>query len=579
MNKDLFLRLFICVGVVLTIIVLAIFFQVDQELIIESSVKKPEVEDHIDLTSGFLIEEKQEEPIITLLAVGDIMLSRTVAQKIKEYQDYKYPFLKTAELIKQADIAFGNLEGPITQGRSINIFEMIFRADIKTVEGLKYAGFDILSLANNHSFDFGAQGLKDTFQYLNKSGINYVGAGENRQEARHSKILEINGIKIAFLAYTDSIFTSTTCQAKQDQSGVVFMEISEMEKDIVLAKSLSDLVVVLMHSGTEYADQPNSKQISFAHTAIDAGADLVIGHHPHVIQKIEKYKGKYVFYSLGNFVFDQMWSRKTREGLIAKIVLDKEEIREIILIPVLIENYGQPRILDSREVQDILKKLDTPFQWQEVFYWDDRYYQEKNEGYVYSTTKKGKFTHQEVDLDNDGQVEKVILDQGKVQILKSDKIIWQSDPAWQVDNLVLADLNYDGRPEINMSLWKKGNYGDDLPFWLEENTEEWGNHLFVYGWRKGKIEPFWCSSTLDAPIKEMVTGDVNGDGKLELMTLEGNYEDLGNDWAEYLAIWSWDDWGFFNDYRSDEGRYHNLFIRDENNDGVSDIVLLNFYEE
>ncbi len=565
---------------------LGIFFRVDTALIAEPPLEKPilleksEADNSAFLADNFLAGKK-ELPIVTLAAVGDIMLSRMVAQKMKTHRDYKYPFLEIAGLTRDADIAFGNLECPIAQGRTIGPTEMVFRADPESIEGLKYAGFDILSLANNHSFNFGGHGLKDTFQYLDESGIAYVGAGQNKKEAYAPKILEVKGIKIAFLAYADNAFTPSYSQAKDNQAGIAFMEISEMEKAVAIAKSKADLAIVSMHSGTEYTSQPNGKQVAFARAAIDAGADLIIGHHPHTVQKLEKYKGKYIFYSLGNFVFDQMWSKETKEGLAVKLTLSKDGVREIELVPVLIEDYSQPRILGEAEAQDIFKKLDIadiPFQKKEIFYWNGGGYQKDNQGRLVLnlTGRNKKSAWREADLDGDGEAEKIILSEGKVQVLKNGKIIWQSDSAWQIDNLILADLNCDGKTEINMSLWKKGSYGDDLPFWLEENTEEWGSHLFIYGWRKGKIRPFWCSSTLEAPIKEMAAGDIDGDGKPELAILEGDYDNPKNDWAEHLAIWSWNGWGFFNDYRSEKGRYANLLLDDANNDGVCDITLLNF---
>ena len=367
---------------------LGIFFRVDMPLIAEPLPEKPilsekpEADDSAFLADNFLVEKK-EPPTITLAAVGDIMLSRMVAQKMKTYQDYKYPFLEIAGLTREADIAFGNLECPITQERTIGSTEMIFRADPESIEGLKYAGFDILSLANNHSFNFGVQGLKDTFQYLDESDIAYSGAGQDKKEAYAPKILEVKGIKIAFLAYADNTFTPSYSQAKDNQAGIAFMKIPEMEKAVAAAKSKADLAIVSMHSGTEYASQPNSKQIVFARAAIDAGADLIIGHHPHTVQKLEKYKGKYIFYSLGNFVFDQMWSRETKEGLAVKLILSKDGVREIELIPVLIENYSQPRILGEAEAQNIFKRMDianVPFQRKEIFYWNSGNYRKNDQG-------------------------------------------------------------------------------------------------------------------------------------------------------------------------------------------------------
>jgi len=575
MNKLFTIKWLILFSTVLMGVVLLIILQPDRSLIVKSSLEEPEAKEVMFLPSGFLIGDK--EPEVVLVAVGDIMLSRMVAQRIKEHQDPNYPFLKVADLISQADIAFGNLECPITSGRTISLFEMIFRADPESVDGLKYAGFDILSLANNHILNFGQEGLIDTLSHLEKADIDYVGAGKSKQEAHTPKILEVNGVKIAFLAYVDNIFASVFSQTKENQPSMALMDIVEMEKDVASIKPYVDFVIISMHTGTEYALQPNSKQIDFAHAAIDVGADLIIGHHPHVVQKIEQYKDGYIFYSLGNFVFDQMWSKETRESVIAKIIFGKENIKEMAFVPVLIENFAQLRILDIKEARDIFNRLAIPLQTKYTFYWDGQNYQYKSENSVYLKGRTEKFTQQEVDLDNDGYLENVILKQNRVRVLGGDELLWESDSNWQVENVILADFNQDNQIEINMSLWKEGSYGKDLPFWLEENTKEWGSHLFVYGMRDGGIRPIWCSSTLDAPIKEMIAGDINRDGKSELVVLEGDYNNPKNKWGDYLAIWSWNDWGFFNDYRSVEGKYFNLSIEDIDNDDILDIITTSLY--
>ncbi|PJC47663.1 MAG: capsular biosynthesis protein [Parcubacteria group bacterium CG_4_9_14_0_2_um_filter_35_11] len=286
---------------------------------------------------------------INLIAVGDIMLSRNVDKKMEEHKDYRYPFFKTAQFLKLADITFGNLECPIIAGRDIQTGQMIFRADPQAVEGLKYAGFDVLSLANNHFPNFGEKGIKDTFLYLSEAKISYIGAGNNEEEAHRPKVFEIKGIKIAFLAYNDSDVVPLSYEAIKDHPGTAFMKKGKMQEDVKKTKVISDYLIVSMHSGTEYAKAPNQRQINFAHEAIDAGADLVIGHHPHVIQGAEEYKGKYIIYSLGNFVFDQMWSKATREGLVTKIKIKFKEGEnpkiETKFYKVLIEDFSQPRIL------------------------------------------------------------------------------------------------------------------------------------------------------------------------------------------------------------------------------------------
>ena len=199
-----------------------------------------------------------------------------------------------------------------------------------------------------------------------------------------------------------------------------------------------------------------------------------------------------------------------------------------------------------------------------VFYWDGETYQNKKESSYLKTIKlkKSNYFKDYFDLDEDGSSEEIDLIKKRIFVKKDGKIIWQSDELWSIENLIIADSNNDGKIEINFSLWKTSSYGRDLPFWLKENTKEWGNHFFVYGWINGKVSPVWCSSTLDSPIKEFKIGDVNRDGKNELIVLEGDYADSKYKLAKYLAVWSWGDWGFFNDYRSKEGRFYNLSILD-----------------
>lgn len=293
---------------------------------------------------------------VKIMAVGDVMLSRTVGQKMKKL-GYDYPYLKTIDLIKSADIAFANLETAITPGREVKSGEMMFRADPESLPAFKEAGFDIVSLANNHTPNYGQKGLLDTFKYLNDNQIKYVGAGKNKDEAGGLVVTEANGIKIGWLAYNADDVVPPSYQATNNSAGTNFMIVEKLKTNVVSAKEKVDLVFVSMHAGTEYTEIPNSMQTNFAQTAIDVGADLVIGHHPHVVQHLEKYKDKYIIYSLGNFVFDQMWSVPTRQGVVAEILADRAKVIEIKFIPIVIENYSQPRLASEEEGQIILKSL------------------------------------------------------------------------------------------------------------------------------------------------------------------------------------------------------------------------------
>ncbi|NOQ68137.1 hypothetical protein GQ568_01720 [Patescibacteria group bacterium] len=298
------------------------------------------------------LEEKDE---IRMIAVGDIMLSRAVEQKMIQKNDYKYPFLETADVTKGGDIVFGNLETSIISGRIIQDNEMIFRADPKSVEGLRFAGFNILNLANNHIMNFGKAGLESTIRNLDENNILHIGAGIGEEEIYKPAIKDVRGTKFAFLG-----FTYNSDQRKSSDGeiyGVANMEIEKMKEGVKKAKTEADIIVVSMHAGSEYKISSGYFQENFARGAVDAGADLIIGHHPHVAQNVEKYKEGYILYSLGNFVFDQMWSNETRLGAIAEIVFRDKKIDNINFIPVKIYDYSQPKVLEGKEAEMILERL------------------------------------------------------------------------------------------------------------------------------------------------------------------------------------------------------------------------------
>jgi len=302
----------------------------------------------------------------TLIAVGDISFSRGVESMIKKNQDYNYPLLQVKDYLQTGNLVFGNLETPITSGRHILDNEMIFRSDPETAQTIKNAGISIVSLANNHTPNFDQAGLLDTFKYLDEAGIKYVGAGQNLDLANQPVYLEANNLKFAFLAYNDNDVIPSNYEAGTNRAGTAFMHIDKMTETIKQIRPNVDFIIVSMHSGDEYQPTPNDSQIKFAHSAIDTGADLILGHHPHVVQTLEKYKNKYIVYSLGNFIFDQAWSQETKESLAVKIYFGQTEIEKIEFLPLIIENYCQPRPATAIEAEKIIQRLNFPLDNQKL---------------------------------------------------------------------------------------------------------------------------------------------------------------------------------------------------------------------
>jgi poly-gamma-glutamate synthesis protein (capsule biosynthesis protein) len=283
------------------------------------------------------------DPPINLLFVGDIMLSRGVAYHTKKQGgDFRYPFLKIADTIRNADFAFGNLEGPISARGANQGSIYSFRARPEVLEGLILAGFDVLSLANNHISDWGRVAIEDTIDLLRKSDITPVGAGRNYDEANVPARFAIGDLRLAIFAYTN-LYPETLFA--REGTGISEYNLEKIEARIREVRDKLDFIVVSLHWGTEYAPHPSEYQKEVAHALVDAGADLIIGHHPHVVQDVEQYKNAYIFYSLGNFVFDQNFSEATRNGAIARVTVRGKKVEAVEMIPIWINDTFQATLI------------------------------------------------------------------------------------------------------------------------------------------------------------------------------------------------------------------------------------------
>ena len=271
------------------------------------------------------------------------MLDRGVEWHIRQQgNDWLWPFRNIATTLQKADLVFGNLESIISdRGEKVGSIYS-FRAKPESIKGLAFAGFDVLSIANNHSLDYGIEALLDSAERLSQAGITPIGAGKSVLEARAPAIYNVKGTTVGILAYTT--LGSPFWQAGNNSPGIAWMDSTKVEtlkEDIASVKKVTDLVVVSFHFGNEYQTKPSALQQLLSRAAIDAAADLVIGHHSHVVQPIEQYKQGWIAYSLGNFVFDQGFSKETMQGLMLHITVFDKKITEVLPIPVRISSEFQ----------------------------------------------------------------------------------------------------------------------------------------------------------------------------------------------------------------------------------------------
>ncbi len=278
----------------------------------------------------------------SIIVTGDVIPARSVNSIMVRKNNFLYPWEKTAEILQSSDLLFINLETPLLPVCKITDEGMKFCGNAQAIEGLKYAGVKVVSLANNHAGNYGQVGLQKTRELLGKNGIQTVGMEK-------PAVIQIKDKKFGFLGYNDI--------EKQEGLGMSLASESNIASEVSKLKKETDFTIVTFHWGIEYTASPSARQKELAHIAIDNGADLVVGNHPHWVQGVEIYKNKLITYAHGNFIFDQMWSQETREGVVGKYVFDRFGLKDVSFYPVIIENYSQPRFANEKEAEKILKRM------------------------------------------------------------------------------------------------------------------------------------------------------------------------------------------------------------------------------
>jgi poly-gamma-glutamate capsule biosynthesis protein CapA/YwtB (metallophosphatase superfamily) len=284
--------------------------------------------------------------IRTLLVTGDVIPARGVDYFATARHDFLWPFRRTADYTKNADVTYINLESPLFAGCKVDPGpSFTFCGDARFVDGLTLMGADVVNLANNHLTNYGAQGVALTDQLLHQHGMQTSGLGP-------VGVIDVRGIKFGFIGF----------------NGVGrAIDKTALKAGIQRARQLADIVVVQFHWGKEYERQPMPDRgvptpddpVAIGHDAIDWGADIVIGNHPHWYQGIEIYHGKLITYAHGNFVFDQMWSEETREGVVGTYTFYGTQLVAATWKAYRIYDYGQPVFMNAKDDTTALQTMEA----------------------------------------------------------------------------------------------------------------------------------------------------------------------------------------------------------------------------
>jgi poly-gamma-glutamate synthesis protein (capsule biosynthesis protein) len=288
------------------------------------------------------------DPTITLMFAGDVNLSDSFSKVVGK--DYSRPFAKIDEY-READLAMVNLENAFTRSPKVGSTKNSNnKAEPEYVKVLTEGGIDVVNLANDLIMDYEEPGLVDTIETLRLAGIHHLGAGQDLKKARRPQIIEVKGKRIAYLGYYDADLRG----ARDGQAGINARHNDRIAADIAVLRDQVDWIVVNYHWGVELSDYPGDWQIDLARFTIDRGADLVVGHHPRVLQGGEIYKGRPIIYSLGNFIFGGN-SASDYETAVLRVSLKQDKMK-VEFLPVVVQNY-QPQVVGGEKGEEILRHI------------------------------------------------------------------------------------------------------------------------------------------------------------------------------------------------------------------------------
>ncbi|MEO8285586.1 MAG: CapA family protein [Chloroflexota bacterium] len=507
----------------------------------------------------------------TLLFVGDIMLGRYVNQYMA-LGGFDAPFKNITSYISTADLAIGNMEGPLVPTNIIPIppvapNQLNLTANRQAAPSLARAGFDLLSLANNHAYDAKLPGITYTTEALRAAGITPFGLDSGN--GQRAQVREVHGLKLAFLGYTNIINIPGA-------SGVGYVNanqpatLAKMTAEIAAARTSADLVIVMMHWGTEYTIQPDSAQRAIAKALVDSGADLVVGAHPHVSQgmELQERSGRTVpvFYSLGNALFDQVGRLDTRQGLSLQCIVDRNGVKSARLVPLETTIAGGGYVMnvyDNAAGQPALQRAalstsDSTLKWSAL--WDAA---QTAPGIALAYRRTRDSTRSSIEDLGTGAPTRVQLSNGKLMVStyitttaappSKGKAaptpmpqqrwlpVWVSDSEWQVTGYSVGDANGDGTPDLVYTLWKHQLTWERPPgggMRVDPKGGELLPHIYINSWTNGALNPLWHGSPRPAPLLAAAPAPIGKDGKPLLAVLESSDPTVEKAPGR-LSLWQW----------------------------------------
>lgn len=492
-------------------------------LLLAAPPRPPDVSDYpwLYLRDGQPLD--RAESLVSLIAVGDIFLGGSVATTPD-------PFGLTADWLGAADITLGNLESTLLvdeQGAPDGPYRR--HSPATAARRLAAAGIDGLSLANNHTLDAGPAGQIESAESLRRAGLTPSEAGAPPTPVYFTQ----HGLRLAWLAFNVvPVPDAPAATTWDDQTGPAA---------IAAARAQADMVIVSVHWGREFTRQPDAQQQRLAQAMQTAGADIILGHHPHVAQPVTITPSaggvQMVAYSLGNFVFDQD-SAETGPGLALKLWLDAAGLRAVQALPIM--PGRRPQLLPSQAAAAWLAGLQPTVSLH--FTCTRQTCAPTSE--VLGPTTDGLFWGEAADLTGDGKPEIVRRAGTRVAIYQADQVVWRSPDAWSVVDAALGDPNDDGRWELLLAIEQTGADGFEH------------SQPYIIGYRGGAYTLLWGGRPVADPIREVAVGDIDGDRIQELVVIEEHHDGSG----QTVSVWRWSGWSFGLVWRSAPGNYRALHL-------------------